>query len=156
MTVLGEWRQISTHSLTSALDGGEWSASHPGRFNPRGKCPWYPLNRRLGGPQRRSRRGYEEKNSQPLPGLEPRPYSPLPRNIPLSYPFTLAVLCWYNESELLLLLLLLLLSIARSAGLYMTSHSTSNCRKGLCLSMCNVNTEHTRSVFVHAFSSAEE
>jgi hypothetical protein len=25
----------STHSLTSALDGGEWSASRPGRFTPR-------------------------------------------------------------------------------------------------------------------------
>jgi hypothetical protein len=25
----------STHSLTSALDGGEWLASRPGRFNPR-------------------------------------------------------------------------------------------------------------------------
>jgi hypothetical protein len=25
----------STHSLTSALDGGEWSASLPGRFIPR-------------------------------------------------------------------------------------------------------------------------
>jgi hypothetical protein len=24
----------STHSLTSALDGGEWSASRPGRFTP--------------------------------------------------------------------------------------------------------------------------
>jgi hypothetical protein len=23
------------HCLTSALDGGEWSASHPGRFTPR-------------------------------------------------------------------------------------------------------------------------
>jgi hypothetical protein len=29
------------------------------------------LNRRLGGPQNRSGRGGEEKNSQPLPGLEP-------------------------------------------------------------------------------------
>jgi hypothetical protein len=27
--VLGEWRYSSTHSLTSALDGGEWSASQP-------------------------------------------------------------------------------------------------------------------------------
>jgi hypothetical protein len=35
------------------------------------KSPWYPLNRMLGGPQRRSGRGGEEKNSQPLPGLEP-------------------------------------------------------------------------------------
>jgi hypothetical protein len=33
--VLEEWRYSSTHSLTSALDGGEWSASHPGRFTPR-------------------------------------------------------------------------------------------------------------------------
>jgi hypothetical protein len=30
--VLGKWRYSSTHSLTSALDGGEWSASRPGRF----------------------------------------------------------------------------------------------------------------------------
>jgi hypothetical protein len=38
---------------------------------PQRKNPWYPLNRRLGGPQNRSGRGGEEKNSQPLPGLEP-------------------------------------------------------------------------------------
>jgi hypothetical protein len=36
--VLGEWRYSSTHSLTSALDGGEWSASRPGRFTPREKA----------------------------------------------------------------------------------------------------------------------
>jgi hypothetical protein len=36
-----------------------------------GKSPWYPLDRRLGGPQSRSGRGGEEKNFQPLPGLEP-------------------------------------------------------------------------------------
>jgi hypothetical protein len=29
---LVEWRYRFTHSLTSALDGGEWSASRPGRF----------------------------------------------------------------------------------------------------------------------------
>jgi hypothetical protein len=29
------WRYSSTHSLTSVLDGGEWSASHPGCFTPR-------------------------------------------------------------------------------------------------------------------------
>jgi hypothetical protein len=40
-------------------------------FTPREKSPWYPLHRRLGGPQRRSGRGGEEKNFQPLPGLEP-------------------------------------------------------------------------------------
>jgi hypothetical protein len=29
----------STQSLTSALDGGEWSASRPGRFTPRERAP---------------------------------------------------------------------------------------------------------------------
>jgi hypothetical protein len=38
---------------------------------PQGKRLWYPLDRRLGGPQSRSGRGGEEKNSQPLPRLEP-------------------------------------------------------------------------------------
>jgi hypothetical protein len=41
-----------------------------GQFTPRplypqGESPWYPLDRRLGGPQSRSGRGGEEKNSQP-------------------------------------------------------------------------------------------
>jgi hypothetical protein len=57
--------------LTSTLDGGEWSASRPGRFTPREIAPNYPLDRRPGGPQSRSGRGSEDKNSQPLPGLEP-------------------------------------------------------------------------------------
>jgi hypothetical protein len=33
------WRYSSPHSLTSALDGGEWSASRPGRFTPRERAP---------------------------------------------------------------------------------------------------------------------
>jgi hypothetical protein len=37
--VLGEWRYISTHSSTSALDGGEWSALRHGRFTPRERAP---------------------------------------------------------------------------------------------------------------------
>ena len=36
----------STLSITSALDGGEWSAPRPGRFTPR-KETRYPLYRRL-------------------------------------------------------------------------------------------------------------
>jgi hypothetical protein len=49
--------------LTSALDGGEWSASWPGRFTQPGEtAPRYPLDRRLGGPHRRSWRNGEEKN----------------------------------------------------------------------------------------------
>jgi hypothetical protein len=57
--------------LTSALDGGEWSASCPGRFTPRKKEPLVPIGRRLGGLQSRSGRGGEEKNSQPPAGIEP-------------------------------------------------------------------------------------
>jgi hypothetical protein len=34
-----EWRYNSTHYLTSELDGGEWSASRLGRFNPRERVP---------------------------------------------------------------------------------------------------------------------
>jgi hypothetical protein len=36
---MGEWRYISAHSLTSALDGGEWSASRPGCFTPKEGSP---------------------------------------------------------------------------------------------------------------------
>jgi hypothetical protein len=56
---------------------GGWSASQPVRFVPQGKSPWYPLDKRLGWPQSRSRRGCEEKNSQLLPGLEPPIIQPL-------------------------------------------------------------------------------
>jgi hypothetical protein len=55
--------------LTSALAGGEWSLSRPCLFTPRGKSSRYPLSRKLGGPQSRSRRRGEEKilhsNSDP-------------------------------------------------------------------------------------------
>jgi len=36
--------------MTTALEGGEGSASRPGRSLPPGKT-WYPLYRRLCGPQ---------------------------------------------------------------------------------------------------------
>jgi hypothetical protein len=48
------------------LDGGECSASRPGRFT-----AGNPLGRRLGGPQGRSGHGGKEKNSLTLPGIEP-------------------------------------------------------------------------------------
>jgi hypothetical protein len=51
--ILVEGRYSYTQSLTSALHGGEWSASRPGRFILSEKSPWYPLDRRLGGPQSR-------------------------------------------------------------------------------------------------------
>jgi hypothetical protein len=39
MKVYWEWRYSATHYLTSALDGGEWSASYPGHFTPRERAP---------------------------------------------------------------------------------------------------------------------
>jgi hypothetical protein len=59
--------------LFSALDGGGWSTSRPGRFTP-GKESRYPLYRRLGGPQGRS--GRVRKISPPL-GLDPRTVQPV-------------------------------------------------------------------------------
>jgi hypothetical protein len=44
----GERRYSSYSFTTSALDGGEWSASRPGRALPPGIGPRYPLYRRLG------------------------------------------------------------------------------------------------------------
>jgi hypothetical protein len=44
---------------------------------PQGKSPWYPLDRRLGGPYSRSGRGGEEKNSQILPEIDPLIIQPL-------------------------------------------------------------------------------
>jgi len=40
MKTLVECKFSSTHSLTLALDGGVWSASRPGRFNPRERAPF--------------------------------------------------------------------------------------------------------------------
>jgi hypothetical protein len=61
--------------VTRILDLGtrwRWVVSFmPQPLYPQGKNLWYTSYKRLGGPQSRSGRGGEEKNSQPLPGLEP-------------------------------------------------------------------------------------
>jgi hypothetical protein len=51
-----------------------------------GKITWYPLDRRMGGPQIRSRHCGREKNHA-LPGIQPGPSSPSPYR--LSYPDSL-------------------------------------------------------------------
>jgi hypothetical protein len=64
--------------LTSALHGGELSASHPRRFTTRKRAPgihW--IGGWLGGPQSRSGHGVEEKNSRSLPRLEPPNIQPV-------------------------------------------------------------------------------
>jgi len=53
--------------LTSVLDGGEWSGSCPGS--------WYPLDRRLSGPQSQSGCGGKEKTTALL-GIKPKLSSP--------------------------------------------------------------------------------
>jgi len=62
--------------LTSALDGGEWSTSRPGRFSP-GKELQYQLYRRLARSQNQEESLGEEKNLLPVPGFEPRILHPV-------------------------------------------------------------------------------
>jgi hypothetical protein len=59
--------------MTTALEGGEESALCPGCSLPLGKT-WYPLYRRLGGPQGRS--GQVRKISPP-PRFDPRTVQPV-------------------------------------------------------------------------------
>jgi len=56
----GERRYSSNSFSTSALDGGEWSASRSGRTWAPGKGPPVPLYRRRGGPQSQSGHRLEE------------------------------------------------------------------------------------------------
>jgi hypothetical protein len=65
---------------------------------PQGKCPWYPLDKRLGGLQSRSGRGGEEKNSQPLPGIEP----PIIQPVAQRYATELSRLSFIVDTNLLL------------------------------------------------------
>jgi hypothetical protein len=62
----------SALSLPSTLDGGGWSAPHPGRFTP-GKETRYPMYRRLGWPEGQSGR---VRKISPPPGFEPRTIEP--------------------------------------------------------------------------------
>jgi len=59
---------ITTISLTSVLDVGGWSMPCLGHFTPR-KETWYPLYKRLGGPQGQSGR---VRKISPLPEFNPR------------------------------------------------------------------------------------
>ena len=68
------WVEVYLYSsMTSAREGGEWSVSRPSHSLPLGKT-WYPLCRRLGGPQGRS--GQVRKISPP-PELDPRNVQPI-------------------------------------------------------------------------------
>jgi hypothetical protein len=73
MEALGGERRYSSYSFsTSALDGGEWSASRPGRALPPGKGSPVPIVQEAGwAPEPVWTQRLEEK-SLPLPGIEPR------------------------------------------------------------------------------------
>ena len=58
--------EVQFHSLTSALDGGQWLTSRSGRFTP-GKETRCPLYSRLNGPQGRSGR---LRKMSPPPGFD--------------------------------------------------------------------------------------
>jgi hypothetical protein len=70
--VLWKWRYTSTYSLTLELDGGEWVALGLCHFNPRESAPGtYCIGGWVGPRAGLTGSGGEEKNFQPLPGLEP-------------------------------------------------------------------------------------
>ena len=67
------WVEVQLYfSMTTVLEGGEWSAARPGRTLPTGKTR-YPLYRRLGGTQGRSGR---TENLAPA-GFDPRIVQPV-------------------------------------------------------------------------------
>jgi hypothetical protein len=101
---------------------------------PQRKSPWYLLDRRLSGPQSWSGRGGEEKNSQPLPGLEPPIIQPMA--IPLSYP-------GFNNNLLIYLLTYLLTYyLLHGTGYYLKSWLSLSLSKNISLSLWNPKVHH--------------
>jgi hypothetical protein len=68
--VLGEWMYSSMHSLTSALYGGEWSASRPGRFTLREGAPGTHWIGDWVGPGAVLDAAVKRKIPNPPPGIE--------------------------------------------------------------------------------------
>jgi hypothetical protein len=81
--VLGEWIYNSTHSLTSALDGGEWPASLPGRFTPRERAPGTHCIGGWVGP--RAILDTVVKRKIPSPRRESNPRTPIVRPVAQRY-----------------------------------------------------------------------
>jgi hypothetical protein len=79
--------------LTSAVVGGEWSASRLGLFTAKGNSPRYPLYRRLGGPQSRCGRRGEEKIFDPTVTRTPTPSVIQPIASHYTYEFKIVLIC---------------------------------------------------------------
>jgi hypothetical protein len=75
----------SMHSLTSALDGGKWSASRPSRFTSRERAPGIHWIGSWVGPRAGLDALVERNIPSPCRGSNPRWSSPYPSAIPLSY-----------------------------------------------------------------------
>jgi hypothetical protein len=73
----------STHSLTSALDGGEWSASRPGRFTPRERAPGTHWIGGLVGP--RAVLDAVVKRKIPSPRRDSNPITPIVQPVAQGY-----------------------------------------------------------------------
>jgi hypothetical protein len=72
--------------LTLALDGGEWSASRPGRFTPWGNASGTHWIGGWVGPKAGLDAVVKRKIPSPCQDWNPQTSSPLPRAISLSYP----------------------------------------------------------------------
>ena len=103
MKILLTWQSLSfpVHAMqtygsggtappTSALDWGEWSASHCGWFTPWRNSPYYLLIRKF-GPHSWSWWCAEKKNVLPLPGIKPQ-FLICPANSPVTLLTTLSCL----------------------------------------------------------------
>jgi hypothetical protein len=60
---------------------------------PLGKSPWYPFDTRVRGPRSRSGCRGGEKNSQPLPGLEPPIIQPVAQSYTIGLTRPLVRMC---------------------------------------------------------------
>jgi hypothetical protein len=85
MKTNGGFGGIAPPFLTSALVGGQWSASHPGSFTPGEINPGTHWIGGWVGP-RAGLNTLEKSKTLPLSGMEPRPSSPSPSVYRLSYP----------------------------------------------------------------------
>jgi hypothetical protein len=81
--VLEVWKYSSTHPLTSALDGGEWSASRPGHFTPRERAPGTHWIGGWVGP--RAVLDVVVKRKIPSPSRESIPRTPIVQPVDQSY-----------------------------------------------------------------------
>jgi hypothetical protein len=84
---------VYIHALFDLGTGWRWAVSFtPRPLYPQGKSPWYPSDRRLGGPQSRCGRGGEKKNSHPRRKSNPR--------TPIVQPVDFMIITWQTTFQM--------------------------------------------------------